>query len=459
MELPTQPFSEPQHEQNVRLKNKSAGNEAELETKWKEISGQLDELDKTIEQHRRALFLSLAEHKETSTLMEQLDASSLLQTSLASRVRTTEPSVDWQSQMSQLIAQRFSLVDQQHALEQRMHSNVKKTCDRIVFHKEYKESAKYFDNSFQKRQPCVEEECEDSSKKKKKRGEFDEEFSKRSKGSKQKNAEECVEKDESDSSAKQEMVNVNKCRYCGFESETETIGDTCVECGLTTTRLVEDNEYQNHFVFNVELPTEEVVQDEETSYVREGFFNEWILRIQGQLVGKKIQTSQHSAIQERLTQRREDLSKLTHVVMREVLEELKLTDLYDDAIYLAHFHGGPKPPRFTQEQLNELRIMFKQMEKHFPDYKSQDQVSFWNYPYTIDKLCRIRGYKHMYGQLQLLKTEDRRRKYEETFYKMCADFAVLYPEQGWKYVDTKAVRSRPGGVRSKTLADLVANGV
>lgn len=49
--------------------------------------------------------------------------------------------------------------------------------------------------------------------------------------------------------------------------------------------------------------------------------------------------------------------------MREVLEELKLTELYDDAIYLAHYHGGPKPPKFTQEQLNELRIMFKQVKQ------------------------------------------------------------------------------------------------
>ena len=59
---------------------------------------------------------------------------------------------------------------------------------------------------------------------------------------------------------------------------------------------------------------------------------------------------------------------------------------------MAHYHGGPKPPKFTQEQLAQLKIMFKQMEKHFDEYKSAGQVSFWNYPYTIDKLCRIRGY-------------------------------------------------------------------
>lgn len=99
--------------------------------------------------------------------------------------------------------------------------------------------------------------------------------------------------------------------------------------------------------------------------------------------------------------------------------------------------------------------LLEQMERHFPEYKSPDQVSFWNYPYTIDKLCRIRGYTHMYGQLQLLKTEDRRKKYEETFFRMCADFARMYPEQEWKYVDTKSVRSRPGGVRAKTIADFL----
>lgn len=61
----------------------------------------------------------------------------------------------------------------------------------------------------------------------------------------------------------------------------------------------------------------------------------------------------------------------------------------------------------------------------------------------------------MYGQLQLLKTEDRRKKYEETFYRMCQDFSKMYPEQQWKYVDTKSVRSRPNGTRAKTLSDLI----
>lgn len=86
--------------------------------------------------------------------------------------------------------------------------------------------------------------------------------------------------------------------------------------------------------------------------------------------------AQHEAIREKLDQRCENRCKLTHVIMREILEDLGLTELYDDAIYLAHYHGGPKPPKFTPDQLIQLKIMFKQMEKHFDEstivFKSHD---------------------------------------------------------------------------------------
>lgn len=98
------------------------------------------------------------------------------------------------------------------------------------------------------------------------------------------------------------VLDQRTCRFCGHMNPTEplmlmTIRSVCESCGLLTTLLVEQNDNPNQ---RQETVMEEP-REEESSYEREGFFNEWIMRIQGHLIGKKIHTAQVWFIQNPLT--------------------------------------------------------------------------------------------------------------------------------------------------------------
>ena len=79
------------------------------------------------------------------------------------------------------------------------------------------------------------------------------------------------------------------------------------------------------------------------------------------------------------------LDEITHAKIRGLLKKLRLNKYYEHVPYITNILNGIRAPNMPQELEEQLRIMFKDIQKPFDDNCPSERKNFLSYSYVLYK--------------------------------------------------------------------------
>lgn len=114
------------------------------------------------------------------------------------------------------------------------------------------------------------------------------------------------------------------------------------------------------------------------------------------------------------------------------MKELKLRAYYKQNTQLWCRITGNPPLRMSPEHEEQLRLMFKAIQRLWPKYKPDNRKNFLSYNYCLYKFNELLGYDEFLPYFKLLKGPKKLQKQDEIYQKMCKD-----PELKWEFIPSK----------------------
>lgn len=112
--------------------------------------------------------------------------------------------------------------------------------------------------------------------------------------------------------------------------------------------------------------------------------------------------------------------------MREILKKLELNKYYDHVHHIISRINGEPPPKLTKELENELKNMFKQIQKPFAECCPKKRTNFLSYSYVIRKFLELLGKYEYIKFFPLLKSR-------EKLYHQDLVFKCICKKLEWKF--------------------------
>jgi Poxvirus Late Transcription Factor VLTF3 like len=190
-------------------------------------------------------------------------------------------------------------------------------------------------------------------------------------------------------------------------------------------------------------------------YQRIHYFCEWLANIQNK-ESYSVPKEVIDAVYVELSKNKiEDLTKLTEQDILKVLTDLRKKT--GERIFCKQYYHTTQilyritkiPPFvFTQEQEQELKDMFIQIQEPFIEICPDSRNNFISYPYIFYKLCQIqvwrnnfpkdsvmyRGYQNIMNKLKLHKAKDKLYQHDQMWRQICKKLGGR--EAGWPFIDT-----------------------
>jgi hypothetical protein len=138
----------------------------------------------------------------------------------------------------------------------------------------------------------------------------------------------------------------------------------------------------------------------------------------------KESTEIHPEIYERIKeelriQRIYDYKLLDHKIMKKILKKLKLNKYYEHTHHIINNLNGIPPPTMTREQEENIKKMFKDIQKPFALYRPKKRKNFLNYNYIIHKICELYEYDEFLPFFPLLKSRNNLEEQDLVWEKIC----------------------------------------
>jgi hypothetical protein len=167
------------------------------------------------------------------------------------------------------------------------------------------------------------------------------------------------------------------------------------------------------------------------AYLRLNHFNERLTYSQAK-ESTRIEMIDIQKVMDRLIEKRiSDPEKITMEMTYAAAKELKMRHVYKQNTQLWCRITGKPPPRMTPEQEEQLRSMFKAVNRLWVKYKPEERKNFLSYNYCLYKFCEILGLPQK-SLFKLLKGDKKLEKQDEIFKKICED-----PELVWEFIPSK----------------------
>jgi hypothetical protein len=216
-----------------------------------------------------------------------------------------------------------------------------------------------------------------------------------------------------------------QCQSCS-SSNVIHIQDTselvCDKCGLVLACLISEE-----LTYREEQETSEKVVN--YSYKRENHFNEWLSQFQAQemtTIPPEVMDQLRSELKKMKIKHLEDI---THAKIRGLLKKLRLNKYYEHVPYITNILNGIRAPNMPQELEEQLRIMFKEIQKPFDDNCPSDRKNFLSYSYVLYKFCELLGEDEYLQYFPLLKSKSKLYAQDQIWKKMCDDLK-------WEFIPT-----------------------
>jgi hypothetical protein len=133
------------------------------------------------------------------------------------------------------------------------------------------------------------------------------------------------------------------------------------------------------------------------------------------------------------TNRVKNVTKVTLEMTYNAMKELKLRNYYKQNTQLWCRITGSPPLRMSPTHEEQLRVMFKAINRLWPKYKPKDRKNFLSYNYCLYKFNELLGYDSFLPYFKLLKGDKKLDKQDEIFQKMCED-----PELRWQFIKSRS---------------------
>lgn len=168
------------------------------------------------------------------------------------------------------------------------------------------------------------------------------------------------------------------------------------------------------------------------AYLRMNHFNERLTYSQAK-ESTRIDIGDIQKVMDRLIERRiTDTDKITMEMTYAIAKELKMRHVYKQNTQLWCRITGKPPLRMSPEQEEQLRSMFRAVNRLWLRYKPDERKNFLSYNYIIFKFCQLLGMDKFCGLYKLLKGDKKLEKQDEIFKKICED-----PELQWEFIPSR----------------------
>jgi|TARA_B110000305_G_scaffold32195_1_gene31204 ribosomal protein S27E len=222
-----------------------------------------------------------------------------------------------------------------------------------------------------------------------------------------------------------ERVVTDQCPNCPnsnvfhFRNTSELV---CDACGIIIDVLISDE-----LTYKEEQETSGKIIN--YSYKRDNHFNEWLSQFQAQ----EMTTIPKEVIEELRNEFKKIkikvLTEITHAKVRALLKKLKLNKYYEHVPYITNILSGISPPKMPIELEEQLRMMFKDIQKPFDNNCPSDRKNFLSYSYVLYKFCELLSEDTYLQYFPLLKSKEKLHQQDIIWKKICGDLH-------WEYIKT-----------------------
>jgi hypothetical protein len=218
---------------------------------------------------------------------------------------------------------------------------------------------------------------------------------------------------------------IDYCENCP-DSNILHLHDTsdlvCDSCGFVISSII-----SQELTYREEQETSEKIVN--YSYKRENHFNEWLSQFQAQemtCIPPEVLDQLRSELKKIKIKK---LEEITHAKIRSLLKKLRLNKYYEHVPYITNILNGIKPPSMPQELEEQLRIMFKDIQKPFDDNCPTERKNFLSYSYVLYKFCELLGEDDYLQYFPLLKSKEKLYQQDVIWKKICNDLR-------WEFIAT-----------------------
>tara|TARA_B100001057_G_scaffold500417_2_gene615361 strand:- start:1789 stop:2763 length:975 start_codon:yes stop_codon:yes gene_type:complete len=248
-----------------------------------------------------------------------------------------------------------------------------------------------------------------------------------------KKEEEPLEKECNVNIINQYMSNVDECYNCGI---TNYQLDKCKLCKQTMVYSLIDSElicnhcgYTEEIIINSERVSYKDPPREASyfAYKRMNHFNEWLAQFQAKET-TEIPDKVYKGVYEEINKNINiDIKKITHKRMREILKNLEFNKYYEHIPHLINVLNGKKAPKLSNNEEEQLRNLFKEIQLPFSNNCPEDRKNFLSYSYVLHKFCELLEYDYLLLHFPLLKSREKLLQQDKIWKLICKDL-------NWQYI-------------------------
>jgi len=162
-----------------------------------------------------------------------------------------------------------------------------------------------------------------------------------------------------------------------------------------------------------------IIESKACAYKRGNHLSEILNQFQAK-ESTEIEQEVYDKIKEELKiQRIYDYKILDDKFMKKILKKLKLNKFYEHTHHIINNLNGIPPPTMTREQEENIKRMFKEIQKPFAMYRPKKRKNFLNYNYIIHKICELLEYDEFLPHFPLLKSRVNLEDQDIVWEKIC----------------------------------------
>ena len=164
------------------------------------------------------------------------------------------------------------------------------------------------------------------------------------------------------------------------------------------------------------------------AYKKINHFNEWLAQFQAKENTDIPQDIIEAVMRELHKERISDPKKVKKDKIREVLQKLKFSKMYDHVQQIKNrIQQQMTMLTLSKEMEEKLQHMFKEIQPAFIKYCPANRSNFLSYPYVLYKLCQLLDMDEFLPCFQLLKSREKLYQQDQVWEKICK-------EMRWQFI-------------------------
>lgn len=164
------------------------------------------------------------------------------------------------------------------------------------------------------------------------------------------------------------------------------------------------------------------------AYKKINHFNEWLAQFQAKENTDIPQDVIEAIMGELRKQRISDPKKIKAEKIREILQKLKFSKMYDHVQQIKNLIQNQMTNLTLSKEMEEkLQHMFKEIQPAFIKYCPKGRSNFLSYPYVLYKMCQLLEMDEFLPCFQLLKSREKLYQQDQVWQKICA-------EMRWQFI-------------------------